>query len=159
MAATAIYISDPEAVADVDRLAKLLGLDKTATIRTLAREKLAILGQPFTDEKPKPRDGDLADLEERCRRDTRDYLRLRREKTGKKGGTRVYLMLKRHGPVEAYVRLVMNGPGEGLRFLAEQNRLDLSAEQAVLDYPKLFPAEVRKRAEENIAWALEIQRE
>ena len=32
-----------------------LALTKTATIRTLAREKLAILGQPFTDEKPKPR--------------------------------------------------------------------------------------------------------
>ena len=152
----AIHIADPETVELVERCAKMLRLDKTATIRKLMRQELERLGQPTTVEKPKPR-GRLAELDARCRSDTHEYDRLKREKTGK-GGTRVWGMLKRHGSVETYTRMVLKGPGEALRFLAEQDRLAISAEQTVLEYQELFSPEVRKRADEALAWAREIQR-
>ena len=60
-------------------------------------------------------------------------------------------MLVRHGPVETLRRLVAK-PTEGLIFLRDQNRLELSAEHIVLDlrFLSVIPPEVRAQAEENL---------
>ena len=51
----------------------------------------------------------------------------------------------------------MKGPTEGLQFLAENHRLDLGAENIVIDYKDLFPADVIERAQANLAWGREIK--
>ena len=80
--------------------------------------------------------------------------------TRKKGGSRVYGMLKRHGPVETLRRLIAGGPSAGLQFLAENDRLDLAADTAAIDpaYESLIPEDLRERANENLAYAEIIRR-
>jgi hypothetical protein len=154
----AIHISDPETVALVERLAEALGSNKTAAINRGMREALERRGHSTAVEMPKPRGGAKADLHARLRRETVEYVRLREQVSGKKSGSRIYRMLSLHGPVETVRRLVMGGPSEGLRFLAEQDRLDLAAENAAIDptYEGLIPAEVREQAWENLDYVRKI---
>jgi hypothetical protein len=155
-----IHISDPETVVLVERLAQTLGSNKTAAIKLGMREALESRGRPTSVEMPKPRGGLKAELHARLHRETVEYVRLREQVSGKKSGSRVYVMLNRHGPVETLRRLIMGGPSEGLRFLAEQDRLDLAAENTALDpaYESLIPGDLRERALENLAYAREIIR-
>jgi hypothetical protein len=153
----AIHISDPETIALVERLAETLGSNKTAAINRGMREALERRDQSTAVEMPKPR-GAKADLHARLRRETVEYVRVREQVSGKKSGSRIYRMLSLHGPVETLRRLIMGGPSEGLRFLAERDRLDLAAENAAIDpaYESLIPANVRERALENLDYAREI---
>jgi hypothetical protein len=154
----AIHISDPETIALVERLAETLGSNKTAAINRGMREALESRCQSTTVEGPKLRGGLKAELDARLRRETKDYVRLREAVSGSKSGSRIYVMLNRHGPVETVKRLMMGGPSEGLRFLAEHDRIDLAVENFVLDpaYENLFPAEVKVRAQENLDYARTI---
>jgi len=158
MTMMAIQIADAETIALVERLAKALGSNKTAAVKLGMREALESRGQPTTIEIPKVQGGLQAQLLARVRRDTVDYVRLLEKASGKKSGTRIYGMLKRHGVVETLRRLIVGGPTQGLRFLAEQDQLQLAAECAALDpaYESLIPADVRKRAQENLDYARQI---
>ena len=120
-------------------------------------EALERRGQPTTVELLKPR-GVKAEIEARFRREMREYVKLREKVTHKKSGTRIYLMLsKDRNPIKTITRLIMKGPTEGLQFLAENHRLDLAAENIVIDYKDLFPADVVERAQANLAWGHEIK--
>jgi hypothetical protein len=154
----AIHISDPETIKLVERLAETLGSNKTAAINCGMREALERRGQSTTVEMAKARGGIKADLLARLRRETVEYVRLKEQMSGKKSGSRVYRMLSLHGPVETLRRLIMSGPTEGLRFLAEHDRLDLAAETAASDpaYESLIPAAVRERALVNLKYAREL---
>jgi hypothetical protein len=151
----AIYISDNDTIELVERLAQALGESKTMAIKEATSKLLEIKGLPVTVDVPKPRGGPKADLEARLHRETTEYVRLMQQVTRKKGGSRVYGMLKRHGPVETLRRLIVGGPSQGLQFLAENDRLDLAAETAATDpiYESLIPEELRERAKENLAYA------
>jgi hypothetical protein len=140
------------------RLSQTLGCTKTAAIKLGVREALEKRSQPTIVETPKPRGGVKAELHARLHRETVEYVRLREQVTGKRSGSRVYGMLNRHGPIETLRRLIMGGPSEGLRFLAERDRLELAAENAALDpaYESLIPADARERALENLDYAREI---
>jgi len=154
----AIHISDPDTVVLVERLADTLKCNKTAAVARATREALERLGAPTIVERPKPRGGIKAELDARLRRETKEYVRLREAAIGKRSGTRIYAMLNRRGPVETVKRLIMGGPSEGLRFLAEQDHLELAAEHSVLDpaYDDLFTDDVKERARQNLAYAQEI---
>ncbi|MFZ1104923.1 MAG: type II toxin-antitoxin system VapB family antitoxin [Hyphomicrobiaceae bacterium] len=154
----AIHISDVETIELVERLAETLGCTKTAAINRGMREALESRSQSTTVEMPKPRGGLKAQLHARLHHETVKYVRLREEISGKKSGSRVYGMLNRHGPVETVRRLVMGGPSEGLRFLAEHDRLELAAENAAIDpaYESLIQEDVRQRALQNLDYAREI---
>jgi hypothetical protein len=156
----ALYVSDNETVELVERLAKALGFDKTATIKHATRNVLESMGLPTDIEKPKPRGGPRAELQARLHREAVAYVRLKAQVTGKKSGSRMFVMLSKHGPVETLRRLIVGGPSEGLRFLAEQNRLELAAERTALEavYQDLIPDDIRERARENLAYAEAIRR-
>lgn len=154
----AIHIADPDTVALVERLATTLKCSKTAAVTHSVRKALEERGQPTDVAPPKVR-GLLANLEARLRRETRDYVRLRAEVSGKRSGTRIYTMLARHGIVKTIERLAVDGPSDGLRFLAEHDRLDLATENIVLDetYSHLFSDEVRVRAKANLEFARSLR--
>jgi hypothetical protein len=154
----ALHISDCETVELVDLAAKEFKTTKTGAINRAVREALERCGQSTTVERPQPALGSEAALEARLRSDARGYVRLREQVSGKKSGTRLYVMLANHGPVGAATQLIMSSPSDGLRFLAEQNRLELAAERAALDpaYQHLFPPAVLARAQEHLDWATKI---
>jgi hypothetical protein len=155
---SAILISDPETVVLVERLAETLGSNKTAAVNCGVHEALERRGQPTAVELPKPRGGVKAEIEARLRRETREYVKLREKVTGKKSGTRIYRTLSDdRDPIKTITRLIMKGPTEGLQFLVETRRLDLAAENIVIDYKDLFPADVIERAQANLTWAREIK--
>ena len=155
---TAIHIADLETIALVEMLAETLGSNKTAAIRLATSEALERRGQSITVEMPQYQGGLTDTLMARLRRETVEYVRLREQATSRKSGSRIYGMLRRHGPVDTLRRLIMAGPTEGLRFLIEQDRLDLAAENAAIDpaYESLIPADVRERARENLDYARQI---
>jgi hypothetical protein len=80
------------------------------------------------------------------------YIRLRAAATGKPSGSRVYQMLVRN-PVGTLNRLT-GEPTEGLRFLRQENRLDLAAESIALkaDYVSIISRETKARARKNLDW-------
>jgi hypothetical protein len=126
--------------------------NKTAAINLAVREALERREISTEIEMPEPA-GSLEDqLKARLHREAVEYVRLRTQVTGKRSGTYAYRDLKWYGPVKTLERYVMLGSSEGLRFLAEQDRLDLAAENAAIDpaYESLIPAEVRKKAQENL---------
>jgi hypothetical protein len=86
------------------------------------------------------------------RSDTLKYTRLRNRVLGtRSGGSRVYQMLGL-GPVEALRRLVLR-PTDGLKFLLDNDALDLSAEMLALDpeFESVIPEDIRIRARANLA--------
>jgi hypothetical protein len=151
-----IHITDKQTVDRVRLLAKVLSKNITETVNLAVSHELARNGvsEPTATTAPKrTRAGLEADLEAIIRSTTLDYTRLVAREHGKKGvGSRIYQMLGRHGPLGTLERLVVR-PTEGLRFLAEKNRLDLAAETIALDprFERIVSDDVRERARTNLA--------
>jgi len=70
----------------------------------------------------------------------------------KGGGSRIYKMLKNHGPVEA-IRRVVSKRSDGLKFLAENEALEIATETAALDpqFESIVPEDIRILARANLA--------
>jgi hypothetical protein len=153
-AAMPIHINDAETEARVRKLAEVLGVGLTKVIGDIAGEELKRRGIPLPalSETIKHNAGLLGRLEQRMRSDTLNYTRLRNSVLGtRSGGSRVYQMLGL-GPVEALRRLVLR-PTDGLKFLLDNDALDLSAEMLALDpeFESVIPEDIRIRARANLA--------
>ncbi len=151
----AIHIADPETTALVRRLAGARSISQTMAIRDAVIAALKALGLSTDIEQQKGPRGLKARLAERLRRETKDYVRLRETVLGQKSGSRMYSMLRRHDPVEVLRRLMASGPSDGLKFLAEHDRLEIATETAALDpeFQSIIPADVRAGARANLAFA------
>ncbi len=147
----AIHIADPETTALVRRLAGARSISQTMAIRDAVIAALKALGLSTDIEQQKGPRGLKARLAERLRRETKDYVRLRETVLGQKSGSRMYSMLRRHDPVEVLRRLMASGPSDGLKFLAEHDRLEIATETAALDpeFQSIIPADVRAGARAN----------
>jgi antitoxin VapB len=148
----AFHVSDPETDRLVRQLATRRGLGITEAINLAVRNELAKDGPAKAVPAPRAETDLLAALDREIRAKILDYTRLLAKDRGTRSvGSRVYQMLVRHGPVETLRRLVAK-PTEGLIFLRDQNRLELSAEHIVLDlrFLSVIPPEVRAQAEENL---------
>jgi hypothetical protein len=151
----AFHVSDPETDRLVRRLAERRSLGITEAINLAVCNELA--KDDPEDEEPgtmtSATEGDLLrELDRVLRATTLDYTRLLAKHRGRKGGSRVYQMLGRHGPVETLRRLVAR-PTDGVAFLHSIDRLDLSAEQIAIAprFKSIIPDDVRASAHENLA--------
>ncbi len=130
----AVLINDPQTEERVRRLAELKGTNLTATIHDAVTAELARLGVTFETKMSDEEKALEAKLDARMRKVTRDYVRLLEADTGKKGGSRVYQMLSRHGAVETLRRL-MAKETSGFQYLKDHEppRLDLAFETLAAD--------------------------
>jgi hypothetical protein len=153
-----VNIIDPETEARVRALAKSRSGSLTEAVSFAVTEALTKAGVPLPELLPAKTKlkGDAAlehELDRRIRSDTLKYTRLRNEVLGTKGGgSRIYQMLRRHGPVETLRRLVMR-PTDGLKFLVENDAIDISAEKLALEprFASILPEDIRIRARANLA--------
>jgi len=151
-----ITISSPKTEALVRRYAKLRKLSMTAAIDELVSNALVAAGESIevpVSSKARSLKAQLADA---IRAAERDYVRLREAVFGKRSGSRLYGMLSRHDVIDMLRRLIVPGPTDGLRFLAEQNRhRDLAVEAIVVDskFASIVPEDIKAAARRNLAWA------
>jgi len=149
---TAIHIADTETEAVTKRLAEVLNTTVTLAVRDAVTKMLKDVAG---EEPPQPKGGWKATFLARLYKEAQDYVQLRREKLGHRTGSAMFRMIARwrDNPVELARRLVMHGPTEGLRFLAKQERLELAAEQAIIDFAEHMPKDVVAAARANLDWA------
>ena len=151
----AISIADKHTEACVRRLAEIQNVGLTEAIKIAAENDLATrFNERVEPEKPKF-DSLTEQLEAEIRSTTKEYVRLLARHRGKKrGGSRVYQMLARRGPVETLRRLVQQ-PTEGLEFLVRIGRLDLAAETLALkpEYESILDEVIIVLARANLASA------
>jgi hypothetical protein len=148
----AFHVSDPETDQLVRQLAARRGLGITEAINLAVRNELAKDGSAEAPPAPRAETDLLAALDREIRAKILDYSRLLAKHRGTRSvGSQVYRMLHRHGPVETLRRLVAK-PTDGLIFLRDQDRLELSAEHIALDlrFRSVIPLEVRAQAEKNL---------
>lgn len=153
-----IHISDRETDELVRRLAARRSLHLTEAIKLAVRNELQKdddaedVGMRNLEIQSNDKVSLVSDLEALMRSTTLDYTRLLAKQRGTKGvGSRVYQMLRRHGPVETLTRLISHHT-EGLEFLKSIGRLELSAEAIALTpkYEGIITEEVRARAQNNL---------
>jgi hypothetical protein len=148
----AIHITDPETTSLTRLLADKLNISITDAVKQAVKSELIQHGlEPAPD--PTPKDEALnAAIERDLREMTLEYTRFRAKQEGKKrGGSRVYQMLSRHGALEVLRRLVSQ-PTDGLRFVVRHGRRDLAFENIVLkpEYASIISDEIKAGARRNL---------
>jgi hypothetical protein len=92
-------------------------------------------------------------VDERVYESVRVYEALLKHKHGRKqpaGYTR--REIKQHGPLEALIRTIRRGKAtDGLKLLAEHDRLDCAYEQIAIDHQDEMPEDVVERARQLLA--------
>ncbi|PSO25198.1 hypothetical protein [Bradyrhizobium sp. MOS002] len=153
----ALHINDPAAVDLAERLAHHAGVSRTQllldALQLYRDEKYPDL--PMAESataSPETKQAQLKLLDSELRRITLEYQRLQAKVQGKPSvGSRVYKMIADNGVIGTLEKLVERKT-DGLEFLIENNRLNLAAENLVLDdrFKLVVSDEMREKAERNL---------
>jgi len=154
-----LHINDQTVIGLVDRLVEATGQTRTALVLAaldhFVADKFPQLKQEPAPAEPATEAELHAELERSLRATTLDYQRLKARQANKRMvGSRIYKMIADNGVIGTLAKLVER-PTEGLEFLMEIGRLDLAAEELVLNqrFRRIIPDDLRNKAERNIRMA------
>ncbi|HWK68599.1 MAG TPA: hypothetical protein VNS34_27050 [Rhizobiaceae bacterium] len=145
----AIHIANPITDAKIRRLSEALSLGLVETVELAVDEALARRNIDIAPPEPTG-PGSEDELEAIIRRDLVAYKRLREEKLGQRSSTG-YMprMIRERGIVDALQQMAAKGT-DGLRFLIDNDRLDLAVERWIADerFSHLFQPEIVAKAKQ-----------